>query len=127
MKNVMNMLKKEDQRQVIDDMEDDDFFQDDDFEEDEDEDDLDDEFEDENDEDVFTEFTDKVQSLLDDGAIALEIAEEKTAQLEGMNSSSDAYEQLVEEIKVAQEQARTYFEDAEYLIKKANEILEENK
>jgi len=118
MKTVMNMLKKDD-KQIIEDLDDDDFFQDDDFEEDTES--------ESSDNDVFAEFTDKVQSLLDDGAIALEIAEEKTAQLEGMDSDSEEYQQLIEEIKVAQEQARESFEDAEFLIQKANEILEENK
>lgn len=77
-------------------------------------------------EDVFAEFTNKVQSLLDEGAISLEIAEEKTAELEGMDVESEDYQLLVEEVRIAQDQARSCFEDAEFLIKRANEILEEN-
>lgn len=88
---------------------------------------FDDEDDFESDSDVFQEFTDKVQSLLDDGAIALEIAEEKTAQLENMDANSSNYRLLIEEIKIAQANARQNFDDAEFLIKKANEILEENK
>ncbi len=74
--------------------------------------------------DVFDDFTDKVQSLLDQGAEALEIAEVKTAQLEDMDPESSEYDLMVEEIKAAQGDARQYFDDAEFLIKKANEILE---
>ncbi len=76
--------------------------------------------------DVFEDFTDKVQSLLDQGAESLEIAEVKTAQLEEMDSDSDEYEKMVAEVKRAQSDARQYFDDAEMLIKKANEILEGN-
>lgn len=76
--------------------------------------------------DVFEDFTDKVQSLLDQGAESLEIAEVKTAQLEEMDSESDEYESMVAEVKRAQADARQYFDDAELLIKKANEILEGN-
>jgi hypothetical protein len=108
------------------------FDDEDDFEE-EDEDDFEeedeDDFEEEVDEesgDVFEEFTQKVQSLLDEGAMALEIAEEKTALLEEIDSNSRDYSRLVEEIKVAQADARQNFDDAEFLIKRANEILENN-
>lgn len=76
--------------------------------------------------DVFEEFTDKVQSLLDNGAMSLEIAEEKTAQLEELDPSSEDYAQLVEEVKTAQAEARQSFDDAEFLIQRANEILENN-
>lgn len=76
--------------------------------------------------DVFEEFTDKVQSLLDEGAMSLEIAEEKTAQLEEVDPSSDDYSRLVEEVKIAQSEARQNFDDAEFLIQRANEILENN-
>lgn len=76
------------------------------------------------DSDVFEDFTDKVQSLLDQGAESLEIAEVKTAQLEDMDPESKEYDSMVEEIKAAQSDARQYFDDAEFLIKKANEILE---
>lgn len=74
--------------------------------------------------DVFEDFTDKVQSLLDQGAESLEIAEVKTAQLEDMDPESKEYDAMVEEIKSAQGDARQYFDDAEFLIKKANDILE---
>ncbi len=74
--------------------------------------------------DVFEDFTDKVQSLLDQGAESLEIAEIKTSQLEDMDSDSEEYSAMVEEVKLAQSEARQYFDDAELLIKKANEILE---
>ena len=74
--------------------------------------------------DVFEDFTDKVQSLLDQGAESLEIAEVKTAQLEDMDPESKEYDAMVEEIKSAQSDARQYFDDAEFLIKKANDILE---
>ncbi len=87
---------------------------------------INDEQDNEDSEDVFAEFTGKVQSLLDEGAISLEIAEEKTAELEGMDVESEDYQLLVEEIRIAQDQARSCFEDAEFLIKRANEILEEN-
>ncbi len=76
--------------------------------------------------DVFEDFTNKVQSLLDEGAMALEIAEEKTAQLEEVEAGSSKYKMLVEEIKIAQADARQNFDDAEFLIQKANEILENN-
>ncbi len=76
--------------------------------------------------DVFEDFTDKVQSLLDQGAEALEIAEVKTSQLEDMDPDSDDYDKIVAEVKSAQADARQYFDDAELLIKKANEILESN-
>ncbi len=74
--------------------------------------------------DVFEDFTDKVQSLLDQGAESLEIAEVKTSQLEDLDPESEDYEKMVEEVKAAQSDARQYFDDAEFLIKKANEILE---
>ena len=74
--------------------------------------------------DVFEDFTDKVQSLLDSGAESLEIAEVKTSQLEDVDSDSEEYEEMVSEVKAAQADARQYFDDAELLIKKANEILE---
>jgi len=76
--------------------------------------------------DVFEDFTNKVQSLLDDGAMSLEIAEDKTAELEEWDSGSQEYRDLVEEIKIAQAEARQNFDDAEFLIKRANEILENN-
>ena len=74
--------------------------------------------------DVFEDFTDNVQSLLDQGAESLEIAEIKTSQLEDMDPDSKDYARMVEEVKAAQNDARQYFDDAEFLIKKANEILE---
>ncbi len=76
--------------------------------------------------DVFEEFTDKVQSLLDNGAMSLEIAEEKTSLLEGIDQNSNEYSKMVEEVKVAQAEARQNFDDAEFLIQRANEILESN-
>lgn len=74
--------------------------------------------------DVFEDFTDNVQSLLDQGAESLEIAEIKTSQLEDMDPESEDYSRMVEEVKAAQNDARQYFDDAEFLIKKANDILE---
>jgi hypothetical protein len=88
--------------------------------------DKDDYYENENG-DVFEEFTNKVQSLLDDGAASLQIAEEKTAKLTSMQPDTREYNILVEEVKIAQSQARQNFEDAEFLIKRANEILSESK
>ncbi len=119
MKSVLSMFKSKDSEEkavVKNENLDDDFDYD-----------YEDSFE-ENDEsnDVFEEFTEKVQSLLDDGAMALEVAEQKTAILEKMNSSDPKYAKLVEEIKSVQAEARQNFDDAEFLIQRANEILENN-
>lgn len=128
MKSVLGMFKEKDEGSAVthnNSFDDNEFQEFDDLDEDylEDDDYLE---EDDDSSDVFEEFTDKVQSLLDDGAEALEIAEEKTADLEDMDPNSPDYSRLVEEIKAAQAEARQNFDDAEFLIQKANEILEKN-
>lgn len=120
MKSVLSMFKSKDldEKAVVKNENLDDDFQDYDYEN---------SFEEsEESNDVFEEFTEKVQSLLDEGAMALELAEQKTTLLERMDPSDSKYAKLVEEIKLSQAEARQSFDDAEFLIQRANEILENN-
>jgi len=77
----------------------------------------------ENSQEKFQNLTAKIQSFLDSGAEALEIAEAKTEQVLTMDSASAEYAKTIEEVKAFQARAGYDFKQAESLLAVANEML----
>ncbi len=67
--------------------------------------------------------TARIQSFLNSGAQALEIAETKTEQVAKMDPASADYAKMVEEVKAFQARAGYDFKQAEALLATANSLL----